>query len=408
MLWFLFAALAVPTAGLLAWALQRRLGRIAAAAVAASLLGLAGFGLHAWQDMQAERVAARAPATPASAEQEAPQTGESQTGVPDVTTMLARLEDRLAEQPDDLQGWITLGQTRLALEQHAAAVAAFDRALALDGGLAYLHSARGEALVLAAGEKITEEARAAFAAALERDAEEPRARFYLALAAEQDGAPRRALEMLLALLKSAPPEAAWSAVVRSRTEALARDLGEDPAAVLPAVAATPERGPTADDIEAAQGLSDGSRQEMIRGMVAGLAERLAEQPDDLEGWRMLARSYDTLGQPAEAAAAHRRVTELAPTDTAARLAYAEALVAAAGPKAMPPEAALAALQQVLDLEPDNPEALYQLGEAARRRGDATSAGLYWERLLRQLPPGTREHDWLHGRIESLPKGPAAP
>ena len=49
-----------------------------------------------------------------------------------------------------------------------------------------------------------------------------------------------------------------------------------------------------------------------------------------------------------------------------------------------------------------------LGEAARRRGDATSAGLYWQRLLRQLPPGTREHDWLHGRIESLPKGPAAP
>ena len=68
---------------------------------------------------------------------------------------------------------------------------------------------------------------------------------------------------------------------------------------------------------------------MIRDMVAGLAARLEEQPDDLEGWRMLGRSYQVLGEPQQAADAYRHVAEALPDDLAAQLDYADALLAAA-------------------------------------------------------------------------------
>ena len=64
---------------------------------------------------------------------------------------------------------------------------------------------------------------------------------------------------------------------------------------------------------------------------------------------------------------------------------------------------MAALEQALELDAANPDALFHLGEAARRKGDATSAGLYWQRLLKLLPPGTEERAWLQQRIDSLPK-----
>lgn len=54
-------------------------------------------------------------------------------------------------------------------------------------------------------------------------------------------------------------------------------------------------GPSQDDIAAAAEMTEQERSDMIDGMVAGLAARLEEQPDDADGWMMLIRSYSTLG-----------------------------------------------------------------------------------------------------------------
>ena len=55
------------------------------------------------------------------------------------------------------------------------------------------------------------------------------------------------------------------------------------------------RGPSAEDVAAAQEMTAEEQKEMIRGMVAGLAARLEAEPDDLQGWLMLLRSYGVLG-----------------------------------------------------------------------------------------------------------------
>ncbi len=57
------------------------------------------------------------------------------------------------------------------------------------------------------------------------------------------------------------------------------------------------RGPTNADMAAAAEMSQADRDDMIAGMVAGLAARLEEEPDDPAGWIMLIRSYATLGDP---------------------------------------------------------------------------------------------------------------
>ena len=452
-------------------------------ALLGALLPLTAFGLYAWLGSPG----LTGPGVGPVAERAA--SGHEESGLPDIQSMITRLKGRLAEQPQDIDGWITLGQSYVAIGRYMDAVSAFDRALEIRGNLPFVNAARGEALVFAAEGRISDQARAAFEKTLEDDPAEPRARFYLAMAAEQDGEPRKALEGLAALLAEAPPGANWAEAVRNRATALAERLGEDPAAVLPAApvvaaatggapsaaetAADPgelaaklaenpkdyqgwialarlraaagdeagaraalqsgaeaypgapfvqqqlqqaaaelglengaraPRGPTAEDIRAAQDMSESDQQEMIRGMVDGLAARLENEPDDVEGWRMLARSYGVLGQSDKAAEVHEKIIALLPQDAGARVDYAEALIAAGNPTAPPPEAALAALEQALELDEANPDALFHLGEAARRKGDTTSAGLYWQRLLDQLPPGTEERDWLQQRIDGLTQG----
>ena len=451
-------------------------------AVLGALLPLAAFGLYAWLGSPG---ATGVSGVGATAQRAAP--GGEQSDLPDIQTMITRLKGRLAEQPQDIDGWITLGQSYMAVGRYQDSISAFDRALTIRADLPFVNAARGEALVFAAEGQITPEARAAFEKTLEGDPGEPRARFYLAMAAEQDGEPRKALDGLVALLAEAPPGATWAQAVRNRAAALAEQLGEDPAALLPAApvvaaaggpksaaetAADPEelaarlaenpkdyegwialarlraaagdengalaalqkgseaypgapfvqqrlqqaaaelglgdddagpRGPSAEDIQAAQNMSTSDQQEMIRGMVDGLAERLEQEPEDVEGWRMLARSYDVLGETDKAAEVHKRIVALLPEDAGARVAYAEALIAKGNPTEAPPQEAVTALEEALELDEANPDALFHLGEAARRKGDSTSAGLYWQRLLEQLPPDSEQRGWLQQRIDGLSK-----
>jgi len=62
------------------------------------------------------------------------------------------------------------------------------------------------------------------------------------------------------------------------------------------------RGPSAEDIAAAQQMSPDDQQEMIRGMVSSLRARLEDTPQDAEGWTRLLRARKVLGQTEEARA----------------------------------------------------------------------------------------------------------
>ena len=74
---------------------------------------------------------------------------------------------------------------------------------------------------------------------------------------------------------------------------------------------------------------------MILAMVGNLAAKLEQQPNDVEGWARLGRSYMVLNEPGKARDAYAHAVKLKPDDVALKDAYAEASRAAEGAPAQP-------------------------------------------------------------------------
>ncbi len=143
-----------------------------------------------------------------------------------------------------------------------------------------------------------------------------------------------------------------------------------------------------DPAQAIAAMSEEDRAAMIGQMVEGLAARLEAEPDDVEGWRMLARSYGVLGRAQSSADAWGEVVSRDRKATAQDWRqYAAALIAAApAPENSISETPLGALRRLHELNPDDPLALFFIGFAERSNGDKAAAMLYWRRLEEILPP----------------------
>jgi cytochrome c-type biogenesis protein CcmH len=255
-----------------------------------------------------------------------------------VASMVAQLEAKMRQSPNDPEGWRMLGWSYMQTGRYAEAATAYAKAYALDPSVTDYQSARGEALVRAADGHVTPEARAAFAVAIKGDPTDPRARYFLAAAKDQDGDHAGAMADWITLLKSAPPGAPWAPEVRGFVIRIAAARGEDVSAKLPPLpppasgdaqaaageGASAPGGPTPDQVAAVQQMPPAQQQAMIRNMVDGLAARLKAKPDDPDGWVELMRARMVLGDPAAAAAAYRdaRKALAGPPDRLAMLAQA--------------------------------------------------------------------------------------
>jgi cytochrome c-type biogenesis protein CcmH len=142
------------------------------------------------------------------------------SGHPDVAMLLARVENHLAEKPDDGRGWELLAPLYLRLGRTADAVKARANALRLLGETADRQADLGEAMAADANGVVTAAARAAFDRATSLDNKQPKARFFLGLAAEQDGHKDEARKIWQALAAGAPTDAPYLPAVRAALERL--------------------------------------------------------------------------------------------------------------------------------------------------------------------------------------------
>lgn len=213
---------------------------------------------------------------------------------------IAVLEERIANAPEDVSALVALGRAQSRADRPQEAVTAYAQANRITGGrVPALAGEYAAALTLAAGGTVTVEAQRIFRAIREAVPDNPQARFYLALAAAQREETAKARAALDALLTDAPPDAPWRARVATLLEEI--ESGRFTA---------PEDAPSAAEISAAE-----EEEAMVRGMVERLATRLREEtPDDLDGWRRLAKSYAVLGDQDAATAAYREVLRLSPDD----------------------------------------------------------------------------------------------
>lgn len=254
----------------------------------------------------------------------------------DLTAAVSQLEARLAKDPDDADGWRLLARSYELLGEPEKAAETAKHAAALgapkdEGGDATAQSTAGEDLVTANSGKVVPEARRMFQAALAADPADPRARFFLGLAEAQDGHADAALDRWLAFEADSPADAPWRDGLRANIDRLAGTMGlpADALARRRAAAARPTAapGPNAADVAAAAAMPAEDRSAMIRSMVQRLADRLAQEPGDVDGWLRLGRAYVVLGEKQKSLDAYRRASEADPKRDDARAAYEEARAA---------------------------------------------------------------------------------
>ncbi len=343
----------------------RRLTRRLAPAMLALMLA-ATIGLYGWLgggglpdqplDQRLAEAAKLRADRPGQAEAEAMVASQAAPAQPAATpqdlSLLERLQQTLANRPDDLDGHRLLAKSLAALQRWQEARAAQERVVEILGEKATASDLvdLAEIRILAAGGYVSPEAEETLSRALKLAPNDPAGRYYSALTLLQGGRPDLAYRIWSGLIDEGPADAPWMAPARAGRAEAARLAGlpppdpapadatpaaPAPAGPAPAGPAATGPGPTAADIDAAAQMTPADRQAMIQGMVGQLSDRLATQGGPPEDWAKLIRSLGVLGAHDEAAAILAEARTKHAGDPTA-LAEIEAAGRDAGLASMPP------------------------------------------------------------------------
>lgn len=289
---------------------------VMAGLIAAVVLG-GGFGLY-WKqgtpdaiDMPlSDRIAAAQDLRdnrPSQSEFEANMPAAEVADAPeDYIKLVEKLRVAVAERPDDLQGHILLASSEAALGNYKQAYEAQQQIVALRGedATAKDYTDLADMMIIAAGGMVSPEAQAALEKALALDPKDGVARFYGGLMMAQTGRPDIAFQMWNTLLRSSAPDAPWVGPIRAQIEELAYRAGETRFQLppLPQPHSDAQRGPSSEDMAAAADLTPEERQDMIKGMVDQLSERLATEGGPASDWAKLINAIGVLGDMEQATA----------------------------------------------------------------------------------------------------------
>ena len=227
--------------------------------------------------------------------------------------LVAKVEARLREHPDDGKGWDVIAPVYMAQGSFAEAADAYASAMKYLGESAKRLEGFSVARIRASNGLVPEDAKKSLNRALELEPKKMEPRIWLGLAKEQEGDIKGAVADYQALLNAGAPEAPWRKAVEDRLSALqakpADEVQAKPAAegqsnsVAEPGKSEPGKvdAPAAPDAAAVAGMAPEAREQMINKMVEGLAARLKTNGNDLTGWLKLVRAYSVLGRNNDAA-----------------------------------------------------------------------------------------------------------
>ena len=118
-------------------------------------------------------------------------------------------------------------------------------------------------------------------------------------------------------------------------------------------------------------------------VLENLIKRLSENPEDIEGWVMLGRTYAIMGRYGEASNTYAKLVELIPNNPQILSDYADVL-------AMKNQGNLAGkpaelIYQALSIDPQYPKALALAGTVEFEQEKYAKAAEHWENLLQVIP-----------------------
>lgn len=217
--------------------------------------------------------------------------------------MIAKVEARLRDHPDDGQGWAVIAPVYLSMGRAPDAANAFARTITLLGETPERLLGLAKANVVANNGMVNEPARKALQRILEIDPARIEAKFWLGVYDEQNGRPDAAAATYLALLSDGPADAPWRKAVEERLAAVTGKPGATPASgvtppvLAPAASGPDGKGPTpAQFVAAAQKLAPEMREQMIGRMVAKATDAVKANPQDVAAWSRIVTGHAALGK----------------------------------------------------------------------------------------------------------------
>ncbi len=229
--------------------------------------------------------------------------GGEQDEAQELQNLVVELRSRLEDDPDggEARGWELLATTYMNMNRFDDAVYAWSQIVEREEATSATWSQYAEALIAQGSGVVSPPAREAIERALAMDPANPAGTYYTALAMDQDGQGAAGRVLLLERISQETAPQPWMGVFLSEANRIGEGLGMDPVALSDFPDAP--RGPSQEDIEAASEMSAEEQAEFIQSMVGRLADRLKDEPDDLQGWVQLARAYMVLERPEDALAA---------------------------------------------------------------------------------------------------------
>jgi len=215
--------------------------------------------------------------------------------------LIAKVEERLREHPEDGTGWDVIAPVYYATGRYADAATAYQNAIRLIGESPKRLQGFANARIHMENGIVTDDARKALERILVLAPASTEPRVWLALAKEQDGRLSDAAADYRKLIDEAPAGAPWRKLLEERLANLGKGNGGPSAgnqaatgnAVTAPTATPPAANPEAAAIMA---MSPEERQAFITRMVDSLAARLKSDGSDAEGWVKLIRAYQVLGR----------------------------------------------------------------------------------------------------------------
>ena len=137
-------------------------------------------------------------------------------------------------------------------------------------------------------------------------------------------------------------------------------------------------------------------QQDVEKMVAGLAAKMEQDPTNLKGWAMLARSYKVMGRPLEAEKAYDRAGTYIDGDAQLLADYADVAASNANGSFVGKPQQL--INKALKVDPNNMMALWLAGTAAYNNSDYKSAVRIWQKLEGLLPPDSEDTRTIQSSI----------
>ena len=223
-------------------------------------------------------------------------TGPAADTDPEYVKLVEQLRTAVERRPGDEQGLTLLAQHEAVLGNYRAAYAAKKRLVEVKDNAAAPsdYADLAELMIMAAGGYVSPEAESALNAALKDNPNNEVARYYSGLMFAQNGRPDLAFRLWRVLYETSPPDSPWMEPIAAQLEELGQIAGVT--YELPDRGVRTGPGPTPGQVEDAAQMTEDERQQMIRSMVEGLMERLANEGGSAEEFARLINALSVLGE----------------------------------------------------------------------------------------------------------------